>query len=210
MPDRTRSYRSARREQSAAQTRQDILETARDLFITHGYAQVTMGQIARAAGVATKTLYASVGTKTELLHALLAVDVADSKTTGLHDEVLRSRDLASAMTCLAHGIRGNTERFAASIDLLHSSMASDDKARQVWEYVVAQYRQALRDIAQDLVALGVVAPRLDMDGAADRLWFCFGLSAWRSLVVDCGWSYDDAESLLARQAVSMLEDPGPA
>ncbi|MFI7325001.1 TetR/AcrR family transcriptional regulator [Streptomyces rubiginosohelvolus] len=210
MPDRTRSYRSARREQSAAQTRQDILETARDLFITHGYAQVTMGQIARSAGVATKTLYASVGTKTQLLHALLAVDVADSKTTGLHDEVLRSKDLASAMTCLAHGIRGNTERFAASIDLLHSSMTSDDKARQVWEYVVAQYRQALREIAQDLVALGVVAPHLDVDGAADRLWLCFGLSAWRSLVVDCGWSYDDAERLLARQAVSVLEDPGPA
>ncbi|XVQ07275.1 TetR/AcrR family transcriptional regulator [Spirillospora sp. CA-255316] len=209
MPEATRRYRSARREQGAAQTRQDILETARELFITHGYANVTMGHIARSAGVATKTLYASVGTKTELLHALLATDVADSRTAGLRDEVLQKKDLASAVACLAHGIRGNTERFASSIELLYSSIASDDKARQVWDYVITQYRQALREVAQHLVTTGAVAPHLDVDGVADRLWFCFGLSAWRSLVVDCGWSYDAAERLLARQAVSMLEDPGP-
>jgi AcrR family transcriptional regulator len=210
MPEPTRTYRSARREQGAAQTRQDILETARELFIAQGYAQVTMGQIARAAGVATKTLYASVGTKTELLHALLAGDVAESRTTGLYDEVLRCTDLASAVACLARGTRSNTERFASSIDLLYSSMASDEKARQVWDYVVGQYRQALREAAQHLVGIGVVAPHLDTDGTADRLWLCFGLSAWRSLVVDCGWSYDAAEQLLARQAVCMLEDPVPA
>ncbi|MFF4524500.1 TetR family transcriptional regulator [Streptomyces bluensis] len=186
------------------------MEAARDLFVTHGYAQVTMGHVARSAGVATKTLYASVGTKTELLHALLAADVADSRTTGLYDEVVRCEDLASAVACLAHGTRGNTERFASSIDLLYACMASDDKAREVWDYVVTQYRQALREVAQHLVATGVVAPPLDVDGTADRLWLCFGLSAWRSLVVDCGWSYDDAERLLARQAVNLLEDPVPA
>ncbi|MEV6594005.1 hypothetical protein [Streptomyces acidicola] len=122
---------------------------------------------------------------------------------------VRSEDLASAVACLAHGTRSNTERFASSIDLLYSPMTGDGKAREVWDYVVAQYRQALREVAQHLVATGVVAPDLDVDGAADRLWLCFGLSAWRSLVVDCGWSYGDAERLLARQAVSMLEDPVP-
>ncbi|MFC1230202.1 TetR/AcrR family transcriptional regulator [Streptomyces sp. Sce081] len=206
----TRSYRSPRRERGAAQTRQDILAAARELFIARGYAQVTMGHIARAAGVATKTLYASVGTKTELLHALLAMDVADSRTTGVHEEVFRSEDLASAVACLAHGVRNNTERFASSIDLLYSSMASDAKAREVWDYVVTQYRQALREAAEHLVSIGVVAPHLDVNGAADRLWLCFGLSAWRSLVVDCGWSYDAAEHLLSRQALNMLEDPVPA
>ncbi|MFC8844626.1 TetR/AcrR family transcriptional regulator [Streptomyces griseoincarnatus] len=206
----TRSYRSPRRERGAAQTRQDILAAARELFIAQGYAQVTMGHIARAAGVATKTLYASVGTKTELLHALLATDVADSRTTGLLEEVFRSEDLASAVACLAHGIRDNTERFAPSIDLLYSSMASDAKAREVWDYVVTQYRQALREAAEHLVSIGAVAPHLDVNGAADRLWLCLGLSAWRSLVVDCGWSYDAAERLLSRQALNMLEDPVPA
>jgi AcrR family transcriptional regulator len=210
MPEVTRRYRSARREQGAAQTRQDILDGARELFITCGYPNVTMGDIARSVGVATKTLYASVGTKTQVLHALLATDVADSQTTGLRDEVLQKKDLASAIACLAQGIRDNTERFAPSIELLYSSMASDDKARQIWDYVITQYRQALREVAQHLVDIGAVAPHLDVEGVSDRLWHCFGLAAWRSLVVDCGWSYDAAESLLARQAISMLQDPVPA
>ncbi|MEV0643469.1 hypothetical protein AB0I77_53100 [Streptomyces sp. NPDC050619] len=80
----------------------------------------------------------------------------------------------------------------------------------MWDYVIAQYRQALRDIAQHLVAIGVVAPHLDVDAVADRLWLCFGLRAWRALVVDCHWSYDAAERLLTRQAITLLEDSKPS
>jgi hypothetical protein len=64
----------------------------------------------------------------------------------------------------------------------------------------AHCRQVLRDARQ-----GAAAPALDIDSVADRLWFCFGPAAWRSLVVDCGWSYDAAERLLAGQAVALLQ-----
>ncbi|MGP4050848.1 TetR/AcrR family transcriptional regulator [Streptomyces sp. 2A115] len=211
MPEPTRAYRSKRREQAAIQTRQDILRAARHLFVTHGYARVTVADIARSAGVAVKTVYASVGTKTEVLHALLAADVADSGADDDLGEVRRMQDLSSVIAYVAHSIRTNTERFASSsIDLLLSSAASDEKAREVWDYVIAQYRQALRDIAQHLVAIGAVAPHLDVDAVADRLWLCFGLRAWRALVVDCHWSYDAAERLLARQAITLLEDSEPS
>ncbi|RAS60594.1 hypothetical protein C8D87_11112 [Lentzea atacamensis] len=36
------------------------------------------------------------------------------------------------------------------------------------------------------------------------LWFCFGFGAWRTLVKECGWSWDDAERWLARQAVTIF------
>ena len=205
MAEAARNYRSARREQGAAQTRQDILDTARRLFIAEGYAQVTMSQIAEAAGVATKTLYASVGTKTQVLHALLAADADASVTTDLFDEMRKCEDLTSAAACLARLARTSSERYAPSIDLLYSSMASDDKARQVWDYIVAHCRRVFREAAGHLLAMGAVAPALDIDNVADRLWFCFGLAAWRSLVVDCGWSYDAAEPLLAAQAVTLLQ-----
>lgn len=209
-PAPTRTYRSARREQAAARTREDILRAARELFVTCGYPRVTVADIARSADVAVKTVYASVGTKTQLLHALIAADIAASDAAGTTDEVRTIRELAPAIAHLAHAIRGNTERFAASsIALLLSAVASDEKAREVWDFVIARYREALRDTARHLVAIGVVAPHLDEDAVADRLWLCFGLYAWRTLVVDCGWSYDDAERLLARQAVALLEDPAP-
>jgi hypothetical protein len=40
--------------------------------------------------------------------------------------------------------------------------------------------------------------------AGDILWFCFGIGAWRTLVGDCGWAWDDAEVWLRDQAVAML------
>ncbi|GAA3669291.1 hypothetical protein GCM10022267_64970 [Lentzea roselyniae] len=36
------------------------------------------------------------------------------------------------------------------------------------------------------------------------LWFCFGFGTWRTLVKECGWSWDDAERWLARQAVTIF------
>ncbi|MFH8533988.1 TetR/AcrR family transcriptional regulator [Streptomyces tendae] len=207
MSEPTRRYRSARREQGAAQTRQDILETARTLFVTHGYAQVTMGEIARSAGVATKTLYASVGTKAQLLQALLDQDLAQPLEVA--DEALRHKDLSSSVACLAHAVRTSTERFASSAELLQASMTSDDQARQTWEDATAQYRQALRKVARHLHSVGAVAPHIDVKGTTDRLWLSLGPAAWRSLVVQCGWSYDSAEHLLTRQAVSLLQDPDP-
>jgi hypothetical protein len=47
-------------------SRQDILRTARELFVTHGYALVTM----------------SVGAKSEILHELMLGDVAASRRHG--------------------------------------------------------------------------------------------------------------------------------
>ncbi|WP_328610392.1 TetR/AcrR family transcriptional regulator [Amycolatopsis sp. NBC_00345] len=208
MPASPRSYHSPRRAQAASETQRDILRTARRLFIAHGYGQVTMADIARAAGTAVKTVYASVGTKTDVLHTLFATDIAESCAARTNAEVRASSDLESAVEALARGTREDNEQFKPSVDLLYSSMASDDGAREAWQHVVKEYRDALRDAAAHLVTAGFVAPHLDVDGTSDRLWFCFGLGAWRTLTVDCDWSYDDAERSLRRQAVTMLTDPG--
>jgi AcrR family transcriptional regulator len=200
----SRPYHSPRRAQHASQTRQDILNTARELFVTRGYALVTMSDIARATGIAVKTVYASVGTKSEVLHALLLGDVAAATAAETHEEVVRAPDLRSAVEAIAAGTRANTERFAASIDLLYSSMSSDDGARQIGKQAVQEYRDALRNDAEHLVAIGAVAPDLDVAGVADRLWFCFGLASWRTLVLDCGWSHADAQRWLAHHCYLML------
>jgi AcrR family transcriptional regulator len=203
MSPSSRAYHSPRREREASRTRQEILDTARELFTAHGYARVTMAEIAQSAGTALKTLYASVGTKTQILHTLIADDVAGSRDPDIAVEVLRAPDLESAVALVARTTRVNTERFRQSIDLLFSSMASDDGAREAWEHAVAQCRAVLRKNAGCMIAAGLVE-HLDVDDVADRLWFCFGLSAWRTLVVECGWTFDKAERLLGRNAIGML------
>src|SRR3954470_12959600 len=66
----TRRYHSPRRREQAQATRRQILEAAERLFREQGYAAATMAAIARAAGVALKTVYLAFETKSGVLRAL--------------------------------------------------------------------------------------------------------------------------------------------
>lgn len=67
-----RPYRSVRRRQQAAETRALVLSAATSLFAERGWSATGMREVARVAGVAVETVYASFGSKTELL--LSAID----------------------------------------------------------------------------------------------------------------------------------------
>ncbi len=73
-PER-RAYRSPRRQQQAAETRELVLSAASTLFGTQGWAATGMRDVAREAGVAVETVYASFGSKSELLMAAIDVGV---------------------------------------------------------------------------------------------------------------------------------------
>jgi len=54
-----RAYRSARRREQAGETRLRTIRAAHDLFVTEGYGRTTIVDVARAAGVAAETIYAT-------------------------------------------------------------------------------------------------------------------------------------------------------
>ena len=74
----TRAYVSPHRERAAARTRALILHHAARLFAERGYARVTVADIAAAAGVAAKTVFASVGSKAEVFNQIVDEGVEDS------------------------------------------------------------------------------------------------------------------------------------
>jgi len=68
---RSRRYHSPRRAQQAAATRSAILASARELFVSQGYAATTVSDIARRAQVAVDTVYATIGRKPAVLRQVL-------------------------------------------------------------------------------------------------------------------------------------------
>jgi TetR/AcrR family transcriptional regulator, mexJK operon transcriptional repressor len=69
MPQRTRRPRGRPKD---PQRREAILEAAKRLFAEHGYAGVSMEQLAREAGVSKLTLYSHFGGKEELFQEAVA------------------------------------------------------------------------------------------------------------------------------------------
>ncbi len=71
-----RRYDATARKQQARQTRERILQAARDLFAEQGYPATTMTQIARRADVSLDTVYAAVGAKPALFRELVEAAIS--------------------------------------------------------------------------------------------------------------------------------------
>ncbi|MGW1777923.1 TetR/AcrR family transcriptional regulator [Streptomyces sp. NPDC002143] len=198
-----RPYVSPLREQAAAQTRALILRRAAELFAERGYGRVTVADIASAAGVASKTVFASVGSKGDILDQIVDLGVADSGHEQAMRHILALRTPEAVLEALAHGTRmGNEGQFTVH-EAIRKALPVHETGEALWERATAAYRDALRATAHHLHTLAP-PPSCSVAETADLLWFWFGPNGWRTLVVDNGWSWDRAEKVLHRLAVAGL------
>ncbi|MFD7477199.1 TetR/AcrR family transcriptional regulator [Streptomyces sp. NPDC059837] len=202
MPSKRR-YVSPLREQAAARTRTLILDRATELFAEHGYGRVTVADIASAAGVASKTVFVSVGSKSDILNQIVDQGVIASGYEQAMEYLLTLRTPESVLKALAHGTRtGNEGQFAVH-EAIHKALPVHENGEALWERATAAYRDALQAAAQHLYNL-TPPPSLSMKETADLLWYWFGPTGWRTLVVENGWSWDRAEEVLYNTSVATL------
>jgi AcrR family transcriptional regulator len=154
-----RTYHSPRREAQAKATRREILETARRLFRENGYAATSVPDVARAAGVSTKTVYLSFPTKRQLL--------------------LSVWDLA------LHHLK---ERFADVLEVIRSAAAADPELAELWRRMQAEFHENQGRIIKALHAKGGLRPDLTVDAATDVLWTLNHPTVYQMLVTERGWS----------------------
>lgn len=197
---RKRTYRSPRRADAAAMTREAILGSARELYVRRGYASVTVGQIAAAAGVAVQTVYASTGGKADILRALLVSAIKDPNVEGTLAAVAQLTDPARILALVAAGTRTTHETHWEMLEALVPQCRAEPAAVAVLEAGRAEYVAALAAVARRLAGLGALKSDVDEARAVDLLWFYVGQDAWFSLVSYRRWSFDDAERWVAGEA----------
>ncbi|QQM45522.1 TetR/AcrR family transcriptional regulator [Streptomyces liliifuscus] len=202
MPPKRR-YVSPLREQAAARTHALILEHATKLFAERGYGRVTVADIASAAGVASKTVFASVGSKSDILDRIVDQGVNASGYDRAMKDLLELRTPEAVLKALAHGTRlGNEGQFAVH-EAIRKALPVHENGEELWERATAAYRDALRTAARHLHTL-TPPPSHSVKETGDLLWYWFGPTGWRTLVVENGWSWDRAEEVLHGTAVATL------
>lgn len=199
-----RPYRNDRRARAAAATRTTILDTALRLFVEHGYAKVTISDIAREAGTAVPTVYASTGGKSAILTVLINRGVDDPVVERTLDAVRTAPDARAAVAAMAHGVRLDNERHLDVVRVMMTAAAVERHVEETLTQVAAAYRQALSVLTERLAELGALRPGLSRERATDMLWFLLGLPSWRLFVAERGWSWDETEQWLAQQASAAL------
>jgi AcrR family transcriptional regulator len=203
MPDevKTRPYRSPLRAARAEGTRRGVLDAARTLFTTHGYAATTTRQIAQAAGVSVDTVYASVGRKPELMLALVEAAISGSdRPVAAEDRsyVQQMRAEGSArrkLAIYAGALRELLPRLAPLVAVLREAAATDPACARLWREIAERRAGNMRLLAADLRGTGELRDDLSDEDIADFVWST-NAPEYYQLLADRGWSPERFERLL--------------
>ncbi len=194
-----RKYESPRRTDLALATREAILTSAYELFREHGYAEVTIGDIAKSATVAVPTVYNSVGSKAKILTTLLEPAVSDPHVEECLTAVEASDDAVEVIELTASGTRLTHEKhWQVVFELFYRHPPGEPSVKAVLDRGDRDYLQALSRVTDRLVRLDALHEDVTPTHALDMLWFYLGPHAWLTLVGERGWSFDDAQRWIAR------------
>jgi AcrR family transcriptional regulator len=210
----TRRYESPRRRAQAAATRTDILVAAQALFEERGFAATTIADVAAAAGVAHKTVYATFGSKGGLLravwHLLLRGDTGDAPVgeRRWYLDVLEEPDPVRVLRRAASASRAVKERAGGILQVIRSAAPADPEVGELWRRIGVEFYDNQRAIVEALDRRGALAPGLDVGAAADLLWTLNHPDVWQLLARERGWRADRFERWLGDTLCAQLLHPG--
>ncbi len=205
-----RPYHSPRRQEQARQTRRAILDAALPLFVERGYPGTSLADIARAAGVALKTVQAIFGTKAKLLSALWDVTVAgDDAAISVAErawfrEMLGEPDARRQLELGARIARRIKHRAGALMEVIHRAAQADPEIRERWQQMQNQFLENQAMVAKSLAAKGALRADLEVADAAEIIWTLNHPSIYHLLVRERGWSEERYEHWLADAFIRQL------
>jgi AcrR family transcriptional regulator len=204
-PKRRRQYASPKRQQQAAETRASVLEHAVALFGERGWAGTGMRDIARASGVSVETVYATFGSKTDLLMAALDVAVVgDAEPVALMERpeftVIGEGNLHDRAGAAARLIRQVNERTVGIGKAVREGAAADEKlARRLAD----GERGRRTDVAR---GTRLIAGRPVTATESDGVWAVSSVEVYQLLVEQAGWSARRYEHWIADTITRLLNE----
>ena len=203
-----RQYNSVRRREQAGETRLRIIRSAYDLFVDQGYGRTRIAQIARTAGVAVETVYATFGSKPKLLHEVWDVTVGgDEDDVPVHEraEVLAVRaeaDLGRRLRRLAVFNTAVSRRTAPLMVALRGAAASDGAAAAMLTEIDRQRLEAMSLHASEAAVTGQLA--VTEAECRDILWSTTDGALWHRLVTGRNWADSRYAAFLGNLWVAAL------
>ena len=203
----------SRRAAQALETRTLIVRAALRLMLERGYIPTTLGAIAAEAGVAVQTVYNSVGGKAAVLSAALdfaaaSPDQADAGPAPLRSQVAEARSAADIVRILTTWIADLNAQTSGVHRVIAQAAGVDADIRELEIRRSAQRLLQYGEVASVLRSRHSLRGGLSDHEAAATVWALGHPQAYRSLVLDLGWSDGAYRSWLAKALEGALSLPG--
>jgi AcrR family transcriptional regulator len=177
----TRAYRLGKRGETAAASRQRILDVATELMVAADAPTVSVDEIAAAANVSRPTVYRCFGSKVGLLEAVAWNTLS---SVGL-DRIDDARQLPDAMDALRTFIRENCRMLSEVGDGLRAAVRIARHQPEVAEVIEATYYgrrvESLRHLSRRLADAHMLAPGWTIEGTVDALMVLTSVDTFESL-----------------------------
>jgi AcrR family transcriptional regulator len=189
-----RSYNSSRRKEQALETRRQIVEAARQLFLSRGYAGATMDAIAQEAGVAVETVYATFGNKRAILSRLIDVSlVGDEEPIPLLERegpqaVMNERDQQRQIELFAEDIYRIMSRMTPLFEIMRTAAKTEPEIAAMYENILNSRVQGLMAFVQALIKNGSLREGVTAEAAAETVWTLTSAEVLTLLLQNRGWS----------------------
>jgi AcrR family transcriptional regulator len=205
IPSPKRPYDSAKRRESAEQTRLRIAQSGRALFAQLGYGATSIEAIANHAGVAVPTFYATYGSKRALLFALLDAADAQADVIALRDSL---RDAAATpgrqLSLMVSFTRHLYQQSADLIEVARSAGSMEPDLAALWVEGEQRRLRGVAPIVHSWAAAGALRQPLSERDALDILWSLMGADNYRLFVTERGWPPERYEKWLTVTLKTLL------
>ncbi|HEX3461047.1 MAG TPA: TetR/AcrR family transcriptional regulator [Acidimicrobiales bacterium] len=198
-----RNYDVTGRQARSAETKQRIIQAARDLILADGYRSTTVAAVSARAGVNVDTVYQLVGRKPVLLRemieqAISGIDrpvVADER--GYVQAMKAEPDPAKKLALYAGAVRRIQERMAPLFLAVREAAATEPEAEEVWQEISQRRAANMRRLIGDIRDTGGFREDLSINQAADVVWVMNSSEVYVLLTQERGWSPARFERWLA-------------
>src|SRR5262249_6628678 len=185
-----RRYDSSGRRERARQTRDQITDIAKEMFLADGYADTTVAAIAAAAHVSVETIYKGFGGKPGLVRAIIEKGLAGEGPVPAEQRAATTRDPDPP----PRGIVAAWGAFMAEIGprvypiflLARDAAVGDPEVAATLEEISAARLERMTVNARGLAKAGHLRPGITVEQAADIMWALTSVELYELLVLRPG------------------------
>ncbi|MEV4536493.1 helix-turn-helix domain-containing protein [Asanoa sp. NPDC049518] len=205
-----RRYHAPQRELAAAQTKARIRTAASALFVEQGYVATTVRDIARAAGVGERTVYAAFPSKADLFrHVLGVATVGDEAPVAVPDrpEMREAFAQADPRTAIHQSIDYTVALFERAGDLIMVTVQAadaDPDMRNAADAGSRTTRKVWLTLTESLHKAGSLRSGLTAQTAADIFYALASPHTYQLLRRHCGWSRARYQAWLTEAVTQQL------
>lgn len=199
-----RNYSSEIRDSKALKTRSQILRAAKQLFQNQGFDRVTIGMLAKAAGVSMPTIYALFKSKRGVLQSLIDDALPVEQFTELVDNSMNEQSPRKCLSITAKLSRQIYDAERELIDILRGASVVAPELRELEQEREQRRYERQGEYVKKLMQSKALSKGLTIQKARDILWSLTGRDMYRMLVIERAWSSDAYEKWLGKVLIESL------